>query len=138
MGKQAVINKTCDYMIVDGYNCAQSIIYGMSLIYDEIDIKKRDEYIDIAKTFGGGVAGLQQTCGFIIGSNLGYSLIYTDAQVIKDKVNKINDLIIDVAGSWQCEKIIENFNDIEENRRLNCSKILAKIISFIYDDSNKD
>lgn len=136
LNKEAYLNKYLDIMLEEGYNCAQSIMLGIMYFVKDIDEKKEMEYLHLAGSLGGGVAGMGQTCGFITGAVLGYSLIYDDNDVIKEKVKKINDLVIEYGSSWECEKIIASYNDHPDNRRKSCSKILEKLLAYLYDELN--
>ena len=134
LNKDGYIKHFSDRMLIDGLNCAQTMFLAVSYFSKAITKEKEAEYLFIASSLGGGVAGMKQTCGFITGALLGYSIIYDDNELVKKKVNEINDLVIKYGGSWQCEQIIDNYNDSLDNRRRNCASLLEKILIHVYDD----
>lgn len=139
MQKDEIITRSCDKMLNDGYSCAQAIVFGMIAMireYEQIDAIKEAEYINIAGGFGGGVAGLRQTCGYTTGSAIGYSLIIKDnVELLKEKIAKINDVVVQEGGNSQCAKIIEKYEDQSlAGRKSQCVLILEKILQYIYID----
>ncbi|MEG0364368.1 MAG: C-GCAxxG-C-C family (seleno)protein [Erysipelotrichales bacterium] len=141
MNKQEIIDLSMNKMLNENYSCAQAIVFGMLKIierYQPISTKKYIEYNQIASAFGGGIGGLRQTCGFIAGSGVAYSLIIEDNDLLRSKIAEVSALVEKMGGSWQCEKIIANYPDQSKPaRKQECVKMLAVLLDSI-DASIKD
>ena len=123
----------------EGYSCSQSMVITIIECirnYENISKEKEQEYLNIASGYGGGIASLGQTCGFISGSTIGYSLIIKDdVELLKEKTRMINKLVINFVGHWQCQKIIQQYGKVTQvQRREKCIEILEYLVKYVYDD----
>lgn len=134
MTKQEIVELTTNKMIVDGYNCAQSMIFGILLSYNQLS--EYEYLIDEARILGGGVAGLKQSCGFITGAALAYNRIFENKVEASLHVEKLNNELIRLTNSWQCADITQGLNDKLE-RRGHCSYILEDLLKYIVLDITK-
>lgn len=139
MEKNSIIEAASNKMTNEGYSCAQAIVYGTIEIirnYETVSLSKEQEYVNIAGGFGGGVASLRQTCGFITGAGIGYALVIKDdVELLKKKISNINDIVVEAGGDWQCEKIIANYEDQSlSGRKGECVEILKVALDYIYED----
>lgn len=131
MDKQSIINVTSKRFVDSEINCSQSIVYAALVALK----KPESEYMVIARAFGGGIAGLKQTCGFITGAAIAYTMIMDpNSQQFKDRIQHVATLVENTANSTQCSTIVEPYEFASKERKSACNAILLIVLDYILDD----
>lgn len=93
-----------------GFNCAQSVIISFS---DILDIEEENA-LRIASGFGGGMGGMQETCGAVTGAFMVIGFLkgkYKDGD--DDSKELTNELIKEFTHKF-----------IDKNKSINCKKLI--------------
>lgn len=132
MNRQAIIDLTYNKFKESELNCSQSIVYAALKAQN----KTEDQYMLIARTFGSGVGGLKETCGFITGACIAYTLILEpDSEIFKQKIKQVAQTVENIANSTQCSEITNGFTPFwSSERKAKCSEILLAVLDLIIDD----
>lgn len=92
-----------------GYNCAQAVIYPF---LEELNIEK-DSILKIIEAFGGGIGGMQETCGAFSAATAIIGYYYGKPQadkpnraVLYQKVREAADLFKQEFGAITCRDIL--------------------------------
>ena len=94
----------------EGYNCAQAVFLAFAL-----EKLGRDEAARLASAFGGGMAGMRNTCGAVSGMAMAYGLLrgYSDPKAKTEKraeYEAVRDMAEQFAqenGSIICRELLQ-------------------------------
>ena len=128
----------------DGYNCAQSVLWGLSAYTGLTD----DHSFRIATGFGGGMGRAQHVCGAVTGGILALNHLYgrgKDEGKEKQEVvyQKVRDFIAQFEKLNQtviCRELLDGCNLLteegqerfgSENMALNCQRYIASAVEII-------
>lgn len=130
--KQLVINRIENLFVTNTINCAQAIVYLAT-------IKKPWTYFEmmnLARGFGGGLAGLQLTCGLLSGAVLAYATRYNpDGVQYKDKINLVNEILLESVSTTVCNEIVLEFENFKsKERKQKCNALLIEILELTVED----
>lgn len=136
MNKETIIVDSIEKFNNGGYNCAQTIIFAMNQAKPVLDQAHYETYLKIARGFGGGIAGLKQTCGYLTGAAIGYTLYYNaDDLEYKSRIKAVSDIIDTFSNSTLCSSITQDYPVLQsKDRKAHCTSLLTVVLDYIVSD----
>lgn len=111
--------------------CAEAMVLGVhNIVGKEVDATLLQDTLKLSDVFRKGIAGLQQTCGYITGFAMALSLyLDIDSEAYQDKMRAFALYQEELYGSNQCCEIVEDFEIFASpERKMYCTKMLEALL----------
>lgn len=112
--------------------CAEAMILGVrEILNQEVDPILFQNTLVLSDVFRKGIAGLQETCGYVSGFAMGLSLyIGSDSEEYQAKVKEFAEYQKTLYDSNQCFSIVNEFDEfVSPERKDYCTKMLEALLA---------
>lgn len=111
--------------------CAEAMILGVHGILDQdVDANLYQNTLTLSDVFRKGIAGLQETCGYVSGFAMGLSLYMpSDSEDYQAKVKEFADYQKALYDDNKCATIVSEFDEfISPERKKYCTQMLEELL----------
>lgn len=111
--------------------CAEAMILGVRDILDQdVDPTLLQNTLILSDVFRKGIAGLQETCGYVSGFAMGLSLYMgSDSEEYQAKVKEFAEYQKTLYDSNQCATIVNDFAEfVSPERKKYCTQMLEALL----------